>query len=137
MQSRKGIIYPRIAEEVVDYAELQSVWGCSYQTAYRIIHGFCPPNHRRKEKLSEYLGIPSNELWEKDTTVEVRVYRGVSEPEEKPELTEEEKRENYKKYQHEYYLNKTKVKRAENRRINADQVDSELPEDASPSEDNS
>lgn len=77
MQSRKGIIYPRIVEEVIDYAELMSVWHCSYETAYRILHGFSSPNHRRKEQLSEYLGIPINELWEKDKSIEVRVYRGV------------------------------------------------------------
>ena len=65
MKRCKGIIFPRIAEEVVNYEELASVWGCSYQTAYRILHGICPANHIRKEKLANYLGIPVKELWVK------------------------------------------------------------------------
>lgn len=78
MQNRKGIIYPRIVEEVVDYAELQEVWHCSYLTAYRIMHGQILPNHKRKDQLAEYLGIPTAELWVKSETVVVGKYRGVS-----------------------------------------------------------
>ena len=52
MQNRKGIVYPRIAEEIVDYAELQEVLGVSYLTAYRIMHGHAFPNHKRKKTLS-------------------------------------------------------------------------------------
>lgn len=65
MKRVKGLIFPRIAEEIVDYDELASVWGCSNQTAYRIMHGICPANHIRKEKLANYLGIPVAELWVK------------------------------------------------------------------------
>ena len=65
MKRFTGIIFPRIEAEVVDYAELQAVWGCGYQTAYRILHGKYPANHVRKEKLAEYLGIPVAELWVK------------------------------------------------------------------------
>lgn len=65
MQNRKGIVYPRIAEEVVDYDELLEVWQCSYITAYRILYGQSYPNHKRKKALSDYLGIPVEELWVK------------------------------------------------------------------------
>lgn len=63
MQNRKGLVYPRIVEEVVDYLELQEVWNCSYLTCYRIMHGEVFPNHKRKQLLSDYLGIPVNELF--------------------------------------------------------------------------
>lgn len=63
MHRRKGIVYPRIVEEVVNVAELQRVWNCGYMTTNRIMHGFKAPNHRQKEQLSEYLGIPVAELW--------------------------------------------------------------------------
>lgn len=65
MQQRKGIIYPRIVEEVVDYQELQDLWNCSYVTCFRILRGLSAPNHKRKKALSEYLGIPIDELWVK------------------------------------------------------------------------
>lgn len=65
MQKSKCIIYPRIVEEVVDYAELQSVWNCGYLTCYRILSGQSAPNHIRKKALSDYLGIPVDELWVK------------------------------------------------------------------------
>lgn len=65
MQKRRGFIYPRIAEEVVDYQELQDLWGCSYLTAYRILYGHAHPNHKRKKALSDYLGIPIDVLWAK------------------------------------------------------------------------
>lgn len=65
MQKRKGIIYPRIEEEIINYAELQEVWDCGYLKAYRILHGQTAPNHKLKAKLSEYLGIPVAELWVK------------------------------------------------------------------------
>ena len=65
MKRCNGIVFPRIAEEVVDYAELEAVWGVGYPTAYRILHGKCPANHVRKEKLANYLGIPVAELWVK------------------------------------------------------------------------
>jgi predicted DNA-binding transcriptional regulator AlpA len=70
MQNRKGIVYPRIAEEIVDYAELQEVLGVSYLTAYRIMHGHAFPNHKRKKTLSDYLGIPVDELWVKNPNVD-------------------------------------------------------------------
>lgn len=70
MQKRKGFIYPRIAEEVVDYQELQDLWGCSYLTAYRIMYGHAHPNHKRKKALSDYLGIPIDELWVKNPNVD-------------------------------------------------------------------
>jgi len=63
MQQRKGIIYPRIVEEVVDYQELIDLWGCSYNTCFRVLRGLSAPNHKRKKALSEYLGIPMDELW--------------------------------------------------------------------------
>lgn len=69
MQKRKGVIYPRILEEVVDYKELQTVWHCSYQKAYHILHGHHIPNHKQKEQLAEYLGIPAEELWVKSDSV--------------------------------------------------------------------
>ena len=65
MQKRKGIVYPRIEEEIINYAELQEVWDCGYLKAYRILHGLTAPNHKIKEQLSEYLGIPIAELWVK------------------------------------------------------------------------
>lgn len=65
MQNRKGIIYPRIVEEVVDYQELQDLWNCSYVTCFRVLRGLSAPNHKRKKALSEYLGIPIDELWVK------------------------------------------------------------------------
>lgn len=112
MQNRKGIIYPRIAEEIVDYAELQEVLGISYLSAYRIMHGHAYPNHKRKEKLSEYLGIPVNELWVKNPE-----FADLPAPSfMRDELTEEERQEHLKQYQHEYYMTKTKQKRAESRR---------------------
>lgn len=70
MQKRSGIVYPRIAEEIVDYAELQEVWLCSYHTAYHIMHGHENPNHKRKKALSDYLGIPVDELWAKNPNVD-------------------------------------------------------------------
>ena len=63
MQHRKGYIYPRIRDEVVDTAELCKVWNCGYMTVNRIMYGRKLPNHIQKEQLSEYLGIPINELW--------------------------------------------------------------------------
>lgn len=63
MQRRKGLIYPRIVEEIVDPAELQKVWNCGYLTVNRIMYGRKKPNHVQKEQLSEYLGIPVAELW--------------------------------------------------------------------------
>ena len=63
MQKSKAIIYPRIIEEVVDYAELQRVWKCGYLTCYRILSGQAAPNHIRKKALADYLGVPVNELW--------------------------------------------------------------------------
>lgn len=63
MQRRKGLIYPRIVDEIVDTAELQQVWNCGYLTVNRIMHGRKAPNHKQKEQLSEYLGIPVEELW--------------------------------------------------------------------------
>lgn len=65
MQRRKGLVFPRIVEEVVDIAELEKVWNCGYLTVNRIMHGRKPPNHQQKEQLSEYLGIPVEELWVK------------------------------------------------------------------------
>lgn len=65
MYNYKGIVYPRIAEEVVNYEELQRVWDCSYCTAYRIMYGYSYPNHIRKRALSEYLGIPVDVLFTK------------------------------------------------------------------------
>lgn len=63
MQRRRGLIYPRIVEEIVDPAELQKVWNCGYLTVNRIMYGRKAPNHKQKEQLSEYLGIPVAELW--------------------------------------------------------------------------
>lgn len=63
MRRCKGQVFPRIVEEVVDYPELMKVWSCGYMTANRIMHGKQLPNHRQKEQLSEYLGIPINELF--------------------------------------------------------------------------
>lgn len=63
MIRNKGIIFPRIVEEVVDYPELQKVWNCSYITAHRILKGITAPNHIRKKALADYLGIPVDELW--------------------------------------------------------------------------
>lgn len=63
MQRRKGLIYPRIVEEIVDPAELQQVWNCGYLTVNRIMYGRKAPNHQQKKQLSEYLGIPVDELW--------------------------------------------------------------------------
>ncbi len=63
MQNRKGYVYPRIKEEVVDTAELCKVWNCGYGVVNRIVYGRQLPNHRQKEQLSEYLGIPINELF--------------------------------------------------------------------------
>ena len=63
MQRRKGYVYPRITEEVVDTAELCKVWNCGYGVVNRIVYGRQLPNHRQKEQLSEYLGIPINELF--------------------------------------------------------------------------
>lgn len=63
MVRSKGIVYPRIVEEVVDYHELMKVWNCSYITAHRVLHGIAAPNHIRKQQLSDYLGIPVDELW--------------------------------------------------------------------------
>lgn len=63
MQNRKGLVYPRIVEEVVDVAELRKVWNCGYMTVHRIMYGESLPNHKRKEQLSEYLGIPVSELF--------------------------------------------------------------------------
>lgn len=63
MQNRKGYVYPRIKEEVVDTAELCKVWQCGYGVVNRIVYGRQLPNHRQKEQLSEYLGIPVAELF--------------------------------------------------------------------------
>lgn len=63
MQNRKGYVYPRIKEEVVDTAELCKVWQCGYGVVNRIVYGRQLPNHRQKEQLSEYLGISINELF--------------------------------------------------------------------------
>ena len=68
MQKRKGYVYPRIAEEVVDTAELCKVWNCGYMTVNRIMYGRKLPNHIHKEQLSEYLGIPMNELFARADT---------------------------------------------------------------------
>lgn len=65
MQRRKGLVYPRIVEEVVNPAELQKVWNCGYLTVNRIMHGRKAPNHQQKEQLAEYLGISVEELWVK------------------------------------------------------------------------
>lgn len=65
MQRRKGLIYPRIVEEVVNIDELRKVWDCGYMTVNRIMHGHKAPNHQQKEQLSEYLGIPIDELFVK------------------------------------------------------------------------
>lgn len=73
MQKRSGVVYPRIAEEVVDYLELQDVWNCSYYTAYRVMHGHELPNHIRKKQLSDYLGIPVEELWVKNPNYDAGV----------------------------------------------------------------
>ncbi|WP_294242244.1 hypothetical protein [Pseudobutyrivibrio sp.] len=70
MQKCKGVIYPRILEEVVNYAELQQVWDCSYVTAYRILHGLGATNHIRKKQLADYLGVPVDELWVKNPNVD-------------------------------------------------------------------
>ena len=63
MQRRKGLIFPRIVEEVVNIDELRKVWNCGYMTVNRIMHGHKAPNHQQKEQLSEYLGIPVEELF--------------------------------------------------------------------------
>lgn len=63
MQNRRGYVYPRIKEEVVDTAELRKVWQCGYGVVNRIVYGRQLPNHRQKEQLSEYLGIPVAELF--------------------------------------------------------------------------
>ena len=63
MKNCKGIVFPRIVEEIVDQQELLSVWNISYQQSYRIMHGFKAPNHQQKKQLSEYLGIPIDELF--------------------------------------------------------------------------
>ena len=68
MQNRKGYVYPRIKEEVVDTAELCKVWQCGYGVVNRIVYGRQLPNHRQKEKLSEYLGIPIEELFVRSDT---------------------------------------------------------------------
>lgn len=82
MQKRKGIIYPRIEEEIINYAELQEVWDCGYLKAYRILHGQTAPNHKLKAKLSEYLGIPVAELWVKaDVASEEKVVETADTPE--------------------------------------------------------
>lgn len=112
MHQGNKIIYPRIAEEVVNYQELQDVWNCSLCTAYRILHGKCYPNHKRKKQLSEYLGIPVDELWIISPWFEGFQNASMS----RLKLTEEERREHFKQYQHEYYLTKTKQKRAERKR---------------------
>ena len=69
MQRRRGLIYPRIVEEIVNPEELQKVWNCGYLTVNRIMYGRKAPNHQQKEQLSEYLGIPVNELWVRDDSV--------------------------------------------------------------------
>lgn len=135
MYKCKGIVYPRIAEEVVDYAELQRVWDCSYCTAYRIMYGYSYPNHIRKRALSEYLGIPIDELWARVDPDPIPEWYAYNKP--FVERTEEEKREHLKQYQHEYYLATTKPKRAENRRIRNEAQQANAVSDAYPSTKNS
>ena len=90
MQKRKGIVYPRIEEEIINYAELQEVWDCGYLKAYRILHGLTAPNHKIKEQLSEYLGIPVAELWVKaDDAPEDKAVAQTDTPTENSEIISE------------------------------------------------
>lgn len=92
MQNRKGIVYPRIAEEVVDYDELLPLWECSYMTAYRILYGLQHPNHKRKKALSDYLGIPVEELFKKvdpNAAPEVKAVAQTDTPTENSEIISE------------------------------------------------
>lgn len=63
MHRRKGYIYPRIVAEMVDTKELCKVWNCQYLTVNRILYGRKIPNHVQKKQLSDYLGIPVEELF--------------------------------------------------------------------------
>lgn len=63
MHRRKGYIYPRIVAEMVDTKELCKVWNCQYLTVNRIMYGRKIPNHVQKKQLSDYLGIPVEELF--------------------------------------------------------------------------
>lgn len=65
MQNRKGYIYPVIVDEITNFSELQEIWNCSYQTAYRVMYGHRPPTHRQKHQLSEYLGMPIEVIFAK------------------------------------------------------------------------
>lgn len=65
MQNRKGYIYPVVVEEITNFAELQEIWNCSYQTAYRVMYGIRLPTHRQKQQLSEYLGMPIEVIFAK------------------------------------------------------------------------
>ena len=135
MQRRKGLIYPIIVDEITDYPELQEIWGCGYMTAYRIMYGHRRPTHRQKQKLADYLGIPIDELWARVDPDPIPEWYAYSKP--FVELTEEEKQEHLKQYQHEYYLTTTKPKRAENRRIRNEAQKVDAVSDAYPATENS